>query len=101
MWWGGGRGVKAKVIESAGKDFACFRQYLKKGVFLVTAAFSSSLLPAASGATHSVDVVQQRCLVGCVVLQQRHGNGFQQQTQGHGHAPVQQAEEQGHDQLMG
>lgn len=42
--------------------------------------FSFSHLPAASEATHPVDVVQQWGLVGCAVLQRRHGDGFQQQT---------------------
>lgn len=49
--------------------------------------------------THPVDVVEQRGLVGCGVLQHGHGDGLQQHTQGHGHAPVQQAQQQRHHQL--
>lgn len=71
MWWGGA--VNAKVVASMGR--------------------------CCSEATHPVDVVQQRGLVGCAVFHRRHGDGFQQQTQGNGHAPVQQAKQQRYHQL--
>lgn len=87
----GGESVKAEVIVSVRKDYV---GYWKAGTFVLTATFSFYQLPAASETTHPVDIIQQWGLVGCAVLQQRHGDGFQQQTQGNGHAPVQQAEQQ-------
>lgn len=105
----GGVGVKVsklKLLCLRAKTYVCkicmFQKILfqlRQIMFVVTETFSFSHLPVASEATYPVDVVQQWGLVGCAVLQRRHGDGFQQQTQGNGHAPVQQAEQQRHHQL--